>query len=59
MEIEEGYCDNLVKQVSGDCVPDIWADSMESMIQESNEETSKAVLSHRWMHDAMSELKET
>ena len=43
IEIEEG-CDNLDKQVCRDCVLDIWADALESMIQESNEETSKIVL---------------
>ena len=42
IEIEEG-CDNLDKQVSRDCLPHIYVDAPESMIQESSEEASKTV----------------
>ena len=43
IEIEE-VRDNLYKQVSKDCVPDIWADVPKSMIQESDKEASKVIL---------------
>ena len=39
----DGY-DNLDKQLSRDCVVDIWAKVPKSMIQESNEEANKEVL---------------
>ena len=57
IEIEEG-CNNLDKQVSRDCVLDKWADAPESMIQESDKETSKAILETEVDHDATSELEE-
>ena len=43
MEMKERY-DNLDKWVSRDSVPNIWVDAPKAMIQESNEEASKAIL---------------
>ena len=43
IEIEEA-CDVLDTRVSKDCVPNIWANAPESMIQESNKEESNVVL---------------
>ena len=43
IEIKEG-CDNLDRQVSRNCVLDIWVDAPESVLQEFNEEVSKAIL---------------
>ena len=43
METKESY-ETLDQRVSRDCVPDIWVDAPESMIQESNGEVSKAIL---------------